>query len=334
MNINHAILHILDFDSSVNVMSQRELELDTRAAKSFVATHLRRARTSADNRRGSFSPESGFAPELKAFLFGERDFIDLSQQVAEFLAAELAKAEKPESTDVLVADFEDDDDVRWFAVLLLSSRQAFMHEVGREGGEVANAIKRHYAILPNPSQKLASYALVRASSTEIFYQDKPRKIGGMDTLLIPQGLLQCDEGTSGKEAIEAVTRAVAQAAEDHGANAAVAVAAVKSAVANAVEEDEDLPPWDVVDVALADEPQLRDAAKEALASEGVPEHVPVERHQVERAAVKSHRIRTDTGITITFPVDMVGNPNYVEFVNEPNGLISIELKQIGSIENR
>ena len=31
---------------------------------------------------------------------------------------------------------------------------------------------------------------------------------------------------------------------------------------------------------------------------------------------------------------MVGNPNYVEFVNEPNGLISIELKQIGSIENR
>ena len=235
---------------------------------------------------------------------------------------------------MLVADFEDDDDVRWFAVLLLSSRQAFMHEVGREGGEVANAIKRHYAILPNPSQKLASYALVRASSMEIFYQDKPRKIGGMDTLLIPQGLLQCDEGTSGKEAIEAVTRAVAQAAEDHGANAAVAVAAVKSAVANAVEEDEDLPPWDVVDVALADEPQLRDAAKEALASEGVPEHVPVERHQVERAAVKSHRIRTDTGITITFPVDMVGNPNYVEFVNEPNGLISIELKQIGSIENR
>lgn len=334
MKIGHAILHILDFDSAVNVMSQRELELEARAVKSFVGTHLRRARTSADNRRGRFAEDSGFAGELKAYFFGERDFIGLSQQVAEFLAGELAKAEKAESCDVLVADFEDDEDVRWFAVLMLASRQAFMHEVGREGGEVRNDIKRHYAILPNPSQKVASYALVRASTMEVFYQDHPRKIAGEDRMLIPQGLLQCEEGTSGKEVIEAVTSAVEQAAEDHGANTAVALARVKAAVAEAVEEDEELPPWDVVDTAFEDEPVLRDAAKAALASEGVPERVPVERRQVERAAVRSHRIRTDTGITISFPVDMVGNTNYVEFVNEPNGLISIELKQIGSIENR
>ena len=29
MKVNHAILHILDFESAVNVMSQRELDLDT-----------------------------------------------------------------------------------------------------------------------------------------------------------------------------------------------------------------------------------------------------------------------------------------------------------------
>ena len=31
---------------------------------------------------------------------------------------------------------------------------------------------------------------------------------------------------------------------------------------------------------------------------------------------------------------MLRNTEYVQFVNEPNGLISIELKNIGSIENR
>ena len=30
MKINHAILHILDFDSAVNVMSQRELDIESR----------------------------------------------------------------------------------------------------------------------------------------------------------------------------------------------------------------------------------------------------------------------------------------------------------------
>ncbi len=334
MKVNHAILHILDFESAVNVMSQRELDLDTRAVRSFVTSHLRRARTSGDNKRGAFAEDSAFAGELKSFFFGERDFIDLSQQIAEFVSGELAKAEKIESTDVFVADFEDDDDVRWFAVMLMNSRMAFMHEVAREGGEVRNDIARHYAILPSPSQKVASFALVRASIMDVYFQDKKRKIAGEDTFLIPDGLLQCETGVSGKEAIDAVTRVVEQVAEEHGANTAVALAKAKAAVAEAVEEDEELPPWDIVDEAFEDEPVMRDAIKASLQEEHLPERVPVERAQVERAAVRNHKIRTDTGIEISFPAEMVDNPDYIEFVNEPNGLISISLRNIGSFENR
>lgn len=334
MKVNHAILHILDFESAVNVMSQRELDLDTRAVRSFVTSHLRRARTSGDNKRGAFAEDSAFAGELKSFFFGERDFIDLSQQIAEFVSGELAKAEKIESTDVFVADFEDDDDVRWFAVMLMNSRMAFMHEVAREGGEVRNDIARHYAILPSPSQKVASFALVRASTMDVYFQDKKRKIAGEDTFLIPDGLLQCETGVSGKEAIDAVTRVVEQVAEEHGANTAVALAKAKAAVAEAVEEDEELPPWDIVDEAFEDEPVMRDAIKVSLQEEHLPERVPVERAQVERAAVRNHKIRTDTGIEISFPAEMVDNPDYIEFVNEPNGLISISLRNIGSFENR
>ncbi|WP_270241816.1 nucleoid-associated protein [Collinsella tanakaei] len=334
MKVNHAILHILDFESAVNVMSQRELDLGTRAVRSFVTSHLRRARTSGDNKRGAFAEDSAFAGELKSFFFGERDFIDLSQQIAEFVSGELAKAEKIESTDVFVADFEDDDDVRWFAVMLMNSRMAFMHEVAREGGEVRNDIARHYAILPSPSQKVASFALVRASTMDVYFQDKKRKIAGEDTFLIPDGLLQCETGVSGKEAIDAVTRVVEQVAEEHGANTAVALAKAKAAVAGAVEEDEELPPWDIVDEAFEDEPVMRDAIKASLQEEHLPERVPVERAQVERAAVRNHKIRTDTGIEISFPAEMVDNPDYIEFVNEPNGLISISLRNIGSFENR
>ena len=76
------------------------------------------------------------------------------------------------------------------------------------------------------------------------------------------------------------------------------------------------------------------SVRAALSEEKVPERVPVERKQVERAAVRNHKIRTDTGIEISFPAEMGSNSEYIEFVNEPNGLISIELKNIGSIENR
>lgn len=335
MKINHAILHVLDFESAVNVFSQCELDLeDNRACRQFVTTHLRRARQSGDNKRGTFAEDSAFAGELKNYFFGEREFIDLSQQVAEFISNELARADKAQSTDVLVADFDDDDDVRWFAVMLLTSKQAFMHEVGtQDGNRVAN-ITRHYAILPNPSQKVQSYCVVRASTMEIGYVDKARKIAGEDRMLIPEGLLQCETGVSGKEAIDTVTRVVEEVAEEHGANSAVALAKVKAAVAEKVEDDEELPPWDIVDEVFEDEPVIKDSVRAALTEEKMPERVPVERKQVERAAVRNHKIRTDTGIEISFPAEIGSNSDYIEFVNEPNGLISIELKKISSIENR
>ncbi|QWT18187.1 nucleoid-associated protein [Collinsella sp. zg1085] len=334
MNINHAILHILDFDSSVAVMSQRELDFETRAIKSYIGTHLRRARTAVDNRRAAFLPDSAFAQELKRYFFGERQFIEFSQQVAEFLHSELSRADKLESADVLVADFVDDDDARWFAVLVLQSKQAFMHEVGRVDGAVKNDIKRHFAILPAPSQKIASLALVRANSFEVYYQDKNRKIAGEDRRVIPDGLLACEEGTSGKETIEQLTRVVTEVAEEHGANTALALAKAKAALTEAVEADEELPFWDIVDAAFETEPTMREAAHKSLDKAELPERVPVERPQVERAAIKNHRIVTDTGISISFPAELVSNTDYIEFINEPNGLISIALKNIGAIENK
>ena len=209
-----------------------------------------------------------------------------------------------------------------------------MHEVGTDAGQAVNGIARHYAILPNPSQKLQSYCVVRASTMEIGYVDKKRKIAGEDRMLIPEGLLQCETGVSGKEAIDTVTRVVEEVAEEHGANTAVALAKVKAAVAERVEDDEELPPWDIVDEVFEDSPQIKESVKSALREEKLPERVPVERKQVERAAVRNHKIRTDTGIEISFPAEMGSNSDYIEFVNEPNGLISIELKKIGSIENR
>lgn len=95
MKINHAILHILDFDSAVNVMSQRELDIESRTVRNFVTTHLRRARTSADNKRATFAENSAFGGELKGYFFGEREFVDLSQQIAEFISSELTKPRKP-----------------------------------------------------------------------------------------------------------------------------------------------------------------------------------------------------------------------------------------------
>ena len=363
MRINHAVLHIFDFESGVNVISAEELDLTSKQAKRFVEKHLGKVRADAGARRASFQPESAFAEEVKRYFFGQRDFMDLSREIAEFLGAELGRADRPKSCDLLVADFVEEDDAipaadgdgfdapwddaagaiavpaepvtfRYFAILLLESKLAFMHEVGSEGGAPCSRIARHHAILPNPSQKVSSFAVIDARSLRVAYADKVRKIDGQDTLLLPDGLLMCGEGVSGKEAIAAVERIVETVAEEYGANAAVAVAEAKARLAEDIEEGESFSPEELGREVFADKPDMAERFVEEASREQLPERVEVERRTAPARASLKHKIVTDTGIEVTFPSEYYESSEFIQFSSTPDGLISIELKNIGHIENR
>lgn len=352
MKINSAILHVFDFVSCVNVFAQAELDLSNKNVKRYVTSHAKKMLNNMDSKRGAFADDSVFAPELKAYFQGQREFVDLSVQVAEYIAGELSRMEKAESADLLVLDFEDDPDSevremtedeaeaayeargkRYFGLLLLESKPAYMHEVNRtDSGAVRNDISRHHAILPNPSQKVPSFALIESKSLKVAFCDKKRTIAGEERWLIPDGLLQCSMEASSKEVFETMTRIVEEVAEEYGANTAVALSKAKAYVSEAVEESDELMPWDMGEEVFENE-SLQKRFEEALVEEELPERVIVEKAVAKRVA-KSHKIRTDTGIDITFPAEYGENPDFIEFVNAPNGLISIELKNIGRIENR
>ena len=265
MKINHAILHVFDFVSCVNVYAQEELDLSSKNAKRYVTSHAKKALGNIDSKRGEFAENSMFAEELRCYFRGQREFVDLSVQVAEFIAGELGRMEKTESADLLVVDFEDDPDntvremtddeaeaayrgegKRYFAFMLLEAKQAYMHEVGYgESGAQRVDIARHHAILPNPSQKVASFAVIESKTLSVSFCDKERAIAGENRWLIPDGLLQCSMEASSKEVFDTVTRIVEEVAEEYGANAAVAVSKAKAYVAENADESDELAPWDL-----------------------------------------------------------------------------------------
>lgn len=353
--INHAILHIFDFVSCENTFASEEIDLTSKNAKNFVIKHAVKALTSLDNKRGAFSAESGFAEELRAYFAGQRDFVELSCQIGEFLATELGHMEKTPSTDLLVVDFEEesskavnemtDEEVeasfkgrinRYFAILLLESKQAYMHEMGF--GEVGprNGIVRQHAVLPNPSQKVQSYAVIDLRTMEVQFADKKRVIAGEERWLIPDGLLQCSMEASSKETLTAVTEIVEAVAEEYGANTAVAMSKAKAYAAENVQDFEDQVEVDIQELAeevFEDQPELKKRLVEVAQERELPERVPLEREAVKKVT-RNHKIRTDTGIEITFPAEYSKSPEFITFTSESDGKISISLKNISHIENR
>lgn len=352
MKLNHAILHVFDFVACTNTFAQEEIDISNKHAKRYVTTHARRALNNIDNKRGSFAENSLFAPRLKTYFAGGEDFVGLSVGIAEYLARELQHEEKAVSTDLLVVDFEDDPDQtvremseqeaedaykakgkRYFALLLLESKQAYMHEVNySEEGGLRNDIARHQATLPNPSQKVHSFAVIEAGSLSVAFCDKKRTIAGEERWLIPEGLLQCSMEASSKEVFETVTRIVEEVASEYGANTTVALSKAKTYVSDNAEDSNELDPDDLAREVFDDD-TLQAKFQEAVTEEQLPKRVKVDK-AVAKRITKNHKIRTDTGIDITFPAEYGENPDFIEFVRTEDGLISIQLKNIGSIENR
>ena len=195
LRIGHAILHVFDFESGSTFFSERELDLDNRQTRSYVTRRLRRIRSSAESKHGTFAPESNFASGLKEYLAGQVPFVDFSVQIAQWFWEELRRAEDLEQCDLLVADFTDtgemrasenaDEDkvadayesegTRLFAVVLLPRKQAFIqqcsqeassHEVIDEVTSIVEDLSEEYGLTPAVEVSRAKAALARHADTD------------------------------------------------------------------------------------------------------------------------------------------------------------------------
>ena len=348
LKVDHAILHVFDFESGSTYFSERPLDLMVRSTRSYVQRHLRKISSNAESRHGAFSQDSGFAFELSRYLAGEREFVDFSVEIAQWFWEELRRAEDLEQCDLLVADFTDTDaggsgeadaeegpsfdgpaGRRFFAVLLLPRKQSFVHEVGGDSNDIA----RQDAVLPNPSQKVASYVLVDAETMAIDFHDKERSVGGTSVSIIPEHFLQCTSEASSHEVIDEVSVIVRDVAEEFGLTPAVEVGRAKAVVARAAEVEESFAPAEVGRAVFEDRPDVAERFEERVRQASLPEEAPVRRGVANRLT-RSHKIKTDTGVEITFPSELADKPGYLDFSRDAEGRITITVGNVAAIENR
>lgn len=334
LRMNKAILHVFDFVSCVNVMSKAELDLEDKTVRQYVSGICRKAMGATDAHPGRFERDSPFATRISRWFHGQEDFIKMTGEMADFLGGELAHVDQAASCDLLCADFTDGDDERWFGLFLLDIKKAFTHDVsGATGSPFCDVVRRN-AVLPAATQKLGSWALVRASDLAVRVVEPVRQMDGADRLLLQQQLLSCTTEASSKEALDAVREMVEEVADEHGANAALALSRAKAYVTEHVDSEGSFSCEGLAEEVFADSEPARRKLELAAEVRKLPADVQVDRRAVDTKAMRNHRIVTDTGIEISYPAELGENPDFIRFESAPDGSISIELLNIGKIENK
>lgn len=332
LTIHHAILHILDFNSGVTVYSEQELNVQNMSVMDFLSRHLEKSFHDQGAKSGRFYEHSPCKQQVEGYLAGEITFRDFSIALAQTMHDALSQMDILDSVDLLVCDLSIEGQ-RLLALLKCNNQVGFTHQIVQTEGGIANEIINHYAILPNLAQKLDEYVFIDAGSLDLSFVDKKRTSNGEDVYTLSDKVLVCSSRVSPKDTLKMVSTITKKVAEKHGHSTVTAVAKAKNCLVEQAETQDHLDPVALGREIFAAAPLLQEEYQREVEKIGLTETVKVDREFVRKKG-QTHKIKTDTGIEISFPVDYFQNTEYMEFINNPNGTICIELKNIGKISNK
>lgn len=333
-SLKRAILHILDGNSGISVYSDEELDVTDASINSFITKHIEKVYEDAGLRSGEFSDNSGFKYHLTEYIKNENYFPQMTKFIAERIYEGVTQSDKPDSSDLIVCDCVINERPI-LAVLKCENKIGYTHQVMQDEGKVKNQIINHYAILPTTSQKISECAFVNMDDYSIRYIGKKRKIDGETSDLIADVLLECIYDISSRESVNAVKRIAKKVAEENGGDALETLSKMKEYITENVEESENeyIEPEKVAEKIFDGKPGMRDEFMEKLEKANVPQKVEVNSYVTKKLS-SNVKVVTDIGVEIIFPAEYYQNSEYIEFINNDDGKISIRINNIGEVINK
>lgn len=332
MIIDKMILHIFDSITDIPVISDVEFKSEIGDINNYIVLHLQKSFNDNDGNFGTFIEQSELKKMIESYKEEKIDFVELSKFISQKVFQANENSDEKKSMDVLVCEARIEE-VSYICGLIFYSKLAYTHKVSKELEKVKNEVMVHHAILPATNQKVDEYFFVGIQKENIKFKEKNIYLDGKDVCMLSEIVLQCTKNFSVKQTIKLMNNITKKVAEKHEEDSVKMVSRLKSYIADNVDVTDKLDPIDIGNEVFLD--------KEELRCEFINETQKIDMKSIEKIdrkyllrTVKKQKIQTDTGIEISFPVDYYQNSNMIEFINNDDGTISIELKNIGKIINK
>lgn len=327
--IKKVIIHILDSYMGMPVLSDKELECGPDLYEFFRA-HLEKVTNSDDIKACRFEEDSVVPVMLEGFM--PESFVDVSRALAEELYRIMNANIDIPAADLAVILFRYSEK-DYLGLLKMNYKSSYTHFTVSDFGENTNDIIMQKALLPSESQRLSEAAVIDLETMDIQLLEKKYDINGTKVNYMSNLFLKCHAPLSQKARLAIVAKAVEQVNNKYFDKEDIdRKMEVKKIIHNELEESGALNVAAVKEKIFKDNDEMKKDFEEKLEKYHLDESVEI-RPQNKQTVKKFERqhLKTDTGIEITIPMDQYGNNENVEFFTNPDGTISVMIKNIGKL---
>jgi hypothetical protein len=331
LEINKMIVHILDNNLEIPVLSEVEHPLDD-DIEEFLEKHILRVFTDGSLRPARFNDGENIIKDI-IVNHNLNTFVEDTKRLSEILFDIIKINVDIPPADVIFSIFTYEDR-RYFSIFKMNYRNSYIHNVDQIEEKVVNSIVKQRTSLPNENQKIDECILIDLTTLDIKLIEKEYEINGEKIYYLSRLFLKCNSKRSEKEKVKILNKTTKNFLENNYEGDFVKVGQAKKAVAKSLEENDRIDIESVAKDVFKSDLDMKKEYMSIIEKEGLDETNFEVSEKIKRQNFRKQKIVTDTGIEIKVPIEFFDDKERIEFVNNTDGTISIVLKQIGNVKNK
>lgn len=328
MEIREAILHVLDLEASSLICSQQELNLGDYAVKTYLEGVMKKFDNS-DFKTGLLDETN----ELFATISNETiSFIEKSEAIAQKFYDCVVQGEEIPSGDLLYFRAEQEFE-EYIGIFKLNYKPSYTHFVEYADDKMLNNIIINKTILPNVTQKVEEGVLINLSQKTFNLVEKKYKFDGRKVNYFSEILLKTEATPTVQENIKIVKKAVKEIADKYNEEKYVSLSNIQQAVYESIESEGKISNERIAEAVFENNISAKAEYIERVERTNFDEDIPVNVPKYEKKYSKQ-KLKLANGIEMIIPVDVYKNTDLIEFINNPDGTISVMIKNVDEIINK
>lgn len=329
--LKKAIMHIVDRESGSPVFSAGELDLTTEYIREYLTKKIQKL-SSAQTKTGTLVEDSPFAQLAQK---AETDFGATSEALVNRWFDSYQQSEDAPSADVFVVLYELDTKMQ-LAFLKVNYNEAYTHFVDADEAGITNKLIINRAILGGKTQKADEGITIDLSNLTYELIEKKYTFSGDKGFYFSTKVIETEPVPSLEENVKVIKRVAEKIGKKFDTPKYDVVADVKEAVFSQIEEHGQLDAKEMANQVFKDNITAQMAFQEEVVEKGFVDRAPMLREVKEITEKKygKQRLKLSSGIELIVPLDVYRNPDLIEFVNNPDGTISVTIKNVEDIMNR
>lgn len=330
IDILDVIIHILDTNISVPVISMNEMESDYEI-KEFFANHIIKTINDDSLKDCEFNTDYNMVyTYIKEFVESEDKFVDMSINIANQLFSIMSSNLNIPSGDLAFINYKCRSK-KYLAILKMNYTNSFIHYTEVENESNINSIIRHKTTLPNMGQKINEAIIIDQTNLHLMLLEKKFEIDGNKEYYLSKFLLKCSTNFSSKEQYNIVKKATDSITKKYYDEDMEKKMEIKQELYNNIEETGEINLDKFANDAFKNNIEVKQEFIENLTKKGLEEPVVKLSEKTITRSFEKQKIKTDNGIELKIPIDIYNDPNNIEFVTDPDGKISIVIKNVNKI---